>query len=90
MPSRKGQAAPAWQLILEEVQSQNRATIEAVAATRVEIRQDVVAELAIAFAACLSWRLRSRGLPGRPRSETPTSSRQSGYCGATSRWRCGE
>jgi len=45
MPSKKGQAAPAWQIILEDIQSQNRATIEALSATRVEIRQDI-AELA--------------------------------------------
>lgn len=45
MPSKKGQAAPAWQIILEYIQSQNRATIEALSATRVEIKQDI-AELA--------------------------------------------
>ncbi|MGE0454037.1 MAG: hypothetical protein AB7O37_18045 [Vicinamibacteria bacterium] len=45
MPSKKGQGGPAWQIILEDIQSQNRATIEALSATRVEIKQDI-AELA--------------------------------------------
>jgi archaellum component FlaC len=42
-PPKKPRAAsgPAWQVILEEMRSQNRATIEAVQSTRTELKQEI-------------------------------------------------
>jgi DNA repair ATPase RecN len=41
MASKKRSSGPAWQVILEEMRSQNRATIEAVAAFRVSLEERI-------------------------------------------------
>jgi DNA repair ATPase RecN len=42
-PPKKPRAAsgPAWQVIIEEIRSQNRVTIEAVQGTRTELKQEI-------------------------------------------------
>lgn len=40
-PPKKPEEAPAWQVILEEMRSQNRTTIEAVQGLRDELKQDI-------------------------------------------------
>jgi len=41
MPSKKQPTVPEWQVILEDIQSQNRATIEAVEASRLSLEQQI-------------------------------------------------
>jgi len=41
MPDKKRPAEPPWQVILEEIRSQNRATIEAVEASRLSLEQRI-------------------------------------------------
>lgn len=41
MPRKNQPPGPAWQVILEEIRSQNRSTIEAVDATRVALEQRI-------------------------------------------------
>jgi hypothetical protein len=41
MPSKKQPTVPEWQVILEDIQSQNRATIEAVEAARLAVEQRI-------------------------------------------------
>lgn len=41
MPAKKRRPEPSWQVVLEEMRSQNRATIEAVEASRVVLEQRI-------------------------------------------------